>query len=167
MENKENINIKDEINFNNNNNIRARSKSNTPTYQIDKIKYNTENNNNNNYNTIGTNGISSNLNFNIKSEVVVHPSKENMVCNTVRNTKELTDYVEPRSSLNSIRTNKRNETTPQETVRDTIHKLEDNEKLFNDQLVSVKEELKNTRLERDNYKRKFEESTTLQDGHKM
>merc|ERR1712032_679563 len=149
------VNILDEIlemekttnnNNNNNNNVNNNMNNN--------------NNNINNCNTIGTNGTTPNL----KSDGNF-PTKENLQSNTVRNMNEVADYLEPKSSMNSIRTNKRNE-TPQETVREHINKFEENEKLFNDQLINVKEELKTTRYERDSYRRKFEESTTLQDGQK-
>ena len=62
-------------------------------------------------------------------------NKENNTNNTVRNTHNLDDNLERKSSLNSIRTTKKNETAgQQETVREVFAKLEDNEKLFSDQV---------------------------------
>ncbi len=65
-------------------------------------------------------------------------NKDNFTNNTVRNTHNFDDNLERKSSLNSIRTTKKNETGgPQETVREVMAKFEDNEKLFNDQVLFI------------------------------
>lgn len=64
-------------------------------------------------------------------------NKENQTSNTVRNTHHnFEENLERKSSLNSFRTIKKNETAgPQDTVREVFAKLEDNEKLFNEQVI--------------------------------
>ena len=65
-------------------------------------------------------------------------NKENLTINTVRNTHNLDDNLERKSSLNSIRTSRKNDTAgPQESVREVFAKLEDNEKLFNEQVICL------------------------------
>lgn len=49
---------------------------------------------------------------------------------------------------------------------DSVSKFDDNEKLIVDQLEVLKKELKQTRVERDLYKKKYQDSITLQDGKK-
>lgn len=66
--------------------------------------------------------------------------KENFTNNTVRNTNNFDENLERKSSLNSIRTTRKNETAgQQETVREVFAKLEDNEKLFSDQVINSSE----------------------------
>lgn len=67
---------------------------------------------------------------------------------------------------NSGRSKKTDNTFVQENLKDTIAKYEEHEELLQEQLMTIKKELKETREERDIYKRKFDESITLADGKK-
>lgn len=82
------------------------------------------------YNTHNPNNNMQGINTN------TYGNKEYNTNNTVRNT-NIEENLERKSSLNSIRTTKKNETGPQETVREVFAKLEDNEKLFNEQVLLI------------------------------
>jgi hypothetical protein len=75
---------------------------------------------------------------------------------------------ERRPSKRSLVPSKRNDTqgSMKDSFLDTVQKMEDNEKLFTDQLKSIKDELRETRTQRDQYKKRYEEAMTLQDGKK-